>query len=397
MAAVASLLTIAPNAAAAQPQRHPPAAVTADDPVALPSVRGVLGDGEKCAAASGETARAEPWTRSAMSLSRAWQLSTGEGTLVGVVDTGVSTAVPALQGRVTVVGPAGTDCVGHGSFAAGLIAAAPRPGSGVSGVAPQTRVLAVRGTDERGRTDGKTLAAAIRQAVDGGARVVYVAKAVLDGRDELTSAVAYAARRDVLVVAPVAPDTAPPKAGGTGRELDPTARPYFPAFVPQVLSVVDHGPDLTRPKDAPAPFAADLSAPGDAVVSVGPKGEGHYIGSGSSYAAAHVAGAAALIRARDPKLSATATAARLVSTAYPADVPRLDPYAALTAVKGDAVAAAGPVPRVHIEPVRDTAGASRTRAVVVAAAVLLGVLVLAGVAVVVPRGRARAWRAAGRG
>ncbi|MGW2562312.1 S8 family serine peptidase [Streptomyces sp. NPDC001514] len=370
----------------------PTTAAAAEEPVALPTVRSVLGTDEKCAGASGQKAEAEPWTRSALSLNRAWPLSQGEGVLVAVVDTGVGAGIPALQGRVTAIGPAGTDCVGHGSFAAGLIAAAPLPGSGVAGAAPRARILAVRCTDERGRTDGKTLAAGIRQAADLGARVVYVGKAVLDGRDELTSAVAHAARKDVLVVAPVAPDFAP-RAAGSGQ-VDPQARPYFPAFVPQVLSVVDHGQHFGRPKDAPQPFAADLSAPGDAVVSVGPQGEGHYFGSGSSYAAAHVAGAAALVRARNPELTATQTAARLVSTAYPADVPRLDPYAALTAVRGDTAAAAA-APPVKIEQTRDTARAARTRAYIVAAAALLSVLLIGGAVAVVPRGRRRSWRAAG--
>ena len=52
------------------------------------------------------------------------RLADGGGVTVGVVDSGVGTAIPALGGRVTAVGDAGTDCVGHGSFAAGLIAAA---------------------------------------------------------------------------------------------------------------------------------------------------------------------------------------------------------------------------------------------------------------------------------
>jgi subtilisin family serine protease len=382
MAAAACLLTIAS-----------PTATAADDPVELPAARGFLGEDDKCAGASNEIAHAAPWTRSAMSLPRTWQLSQGDDVLVAVVDTGVSTDIPALAGRVSAPGAASSDCVGHGSFAAGLIAAAPLSGSGVAGVAPQTRILAIRGTDTRGRTDGSTLAAGIRRAVDGGASIVYVAQAVLDGRDKLTSAVAYAARRDVLVVAPAAPDIAPE--GADTNQPDPQARPYFPAFIPQVLSVVDYGSDLSRPEGAPEPFAPDLAAPGDGVVSLGPKGEGHYIGSGSSYAAAHVAGAAALVRARYPKLSATATAARLVSTAYPADIPRLDPYASLTAVKGDTIAAAPPA-RAHLEPVRDTAGSARTRAVVMASAALLAILLLAGAAVVIPRGRARAWRATDR-
>ncbi|MEK8145866.1 S8 family serine peptidase [Streptomyces sp. M10(2022)] len=62
---------------------------------------------------------------------------------------------------------------------------------------------------------------------------------------------------------------------------------------------------------------ADLAAPGDAVVGIGPKGSGHYIGSGSSLAAANVAGAAALVRARYPKMTADEVSRQLTSAAYP--------------------------------------------------------------------------------
>ncbi|NED92643.1 S8 family serine peptidase, partial [Streptomyces sp. SID11233] len=70
------------------------------------------------------------------------------------------------------------------------------------------------------------------------------------------------------------------------------------------LAVTDYGPDGERPSNAPPVSGADLAAPGDAVVSIGPKGSGHFIGSGASFAAAHVAGAAAQVRARYPQLKA---------------------------------------------------------------------------------------------
>ncbi|MGI5404627.1 S8 family serine peptidase [Streptomyces sp. CA-135486] len=391
-AAAVPTLTLVPPAEAVTARAALPVARAADDkPVELPAMRGRIGPDEDCTGPSPVTAEAEPWTRRALGLSRSWQLSRGAGVPVAVVDTGVGTELPALAGRVEAAGDAGQDCVGHGSFAAGLIAAAPTPGSGVTGVAPQARVLAVRGTDLRGRSTGATVAAGIRSAVDGGARVVYVGQALLDGRAELTAAVAHATERDVLVVAPAAPDTAPVDA--VTHRPDTTARPYFPAFVPQVLSVVDHGLDGSRPANAPGAFAPDLSAPGDAVVGGGPKGSGHFIGSGSSLAAAHAAGVAALVRARYPQLSAAEVARRLVAAAYPADTPRLDPYASLTAVLDGRPAKAPRAAEAHMTP--HSPRGPRTKALVIAgAAGVLGLLVLGAVAVI-PRGRARGWRAAG--
>ncbi|MCY0949236.1 S8 family serine peptidase [Streptomyces sp. H27-S2] len=365
----------------------PVPALADSDPVALPVVRTVLEPGEPCAAASGQVAEVEPWPVRALGLARARRVSEGAGVTVAVVGTGVGAGVPALAGRVRHIGPAGADCVGHGSFAAGLIAGAPLPGVGAVGVAPAASLLAVRGTDERGAATPESLAAAIRAAADEGAGVVYVASALPAGDTVLTEAVAYAAGRDALVVAPFAPDALTDPGGAAPAPVQPW---YWPAAAPAVLSVMDYGPGGGRPDRAPTAVGADLAAPGDSVVGPGPQGAGHYLGSGSSLAAAHVAGAAALVRSRHPELTAAEVHDRLIASGYPETPPRLDPYAALTAVL---TGPAGPVPRPEPARVPDPAPAApRERALVIAAAGGGLVLLVAAAAVVVPRGRARRWR-----
>lgn len=355
------------------------------DSVGLPAVRSVLAEDDTCAVASGKKAVAEPWTMEVLGASRARPLSQGAGTTVAVVDTGVAKAAPALSGRVSALGAAGEDCVGHGTFAAGLIAGAPGGAGGPSGLAPKARILAVRGTDERGGTTAAQVAEAIRRAADEGARVIYVAVALDGGKAQLTDAVAYASGKDALVVAPAAPDALP-------RNTEP-APWYWPAAVPGALSVTDFGPDGGRPTNAPVVSGVDLAAPGDVVVSIGPKGSGHFIGSGASFAAAYVAGAAAQVRARYPQLKAAEVSRRLTESAYPDAPPRLDPYAALTAVLTDAKGAV-PKPRRAVFPPSPPA-APRTRALVVAGVGGGLVLLVAAGAVVIPRGRARNWRPAG--
>ncbi|MGW1781775.1 S8 family serine peptidase [Streptomyces sp. NPDC002143] len=385
-AALLTVLTAALPVAAGGP------ALAADE-VGLPAVGSALPAGGVCVKPSTERATDAPWTRQALGLTRVWQFSRGAGVTVAVVDTGVGTAAPALSGRVTAVGEAGTDCVGHGTFAAGLIAAAPQDGTEVAGLAPEARILAVRGTDGRGATTPARLATAIRTAADQGAGVIYVGQALATGEDELTAAVAHAARQDALVVAPVAPDTLP-VVPGTGRTA-PAASAYWPAAAPGVLSVLDFGPDGGRPEGAPQVAGADLAAPGDSVVGVGPAGTGHFIGSGSSFAAAQAAGAAALVRARYPGLSAAEAAHRLTSVAYPAMPARLDAYASLSAVLAGAgsrgaVPSAGPAELVAPAP-----AGPRGRALLVAGVAVGVVVLVAAGAVVLPRGRARGWRAAG--
>ncbi|NBM15792.1 S8 family serine peptidase [Streptomyces sp. GC420] len=373
----------------AVPFAAPPGARAADR-VELPVLRSELGPGVPCTDASVRTAKARPWTVGALGLTRAWSLSRGAGVKVAVVDTGVGRGVPALEGRVSGAGDATTDCVGHGSFAAALIAGAPLDGVGPVGVAPGAEILAVRGTQERGATTPERLADAVREAADAGAGVIYVGIALESGRTELSRAVAYAARKDALVVAPAAPDVLPED--GSGDPV-PAAPWYWPAAAPGALAVQDYGPGGSRPEGAPVATGVDLAAPGDAVAGAGPDGSGHFIGSGSSLAAAHVAGAAALVRARHPGLTARQVARQLTSSAYPADVPRLDPYAALTTL---------PQSRRGSAPAQQAARraeppstAARDRALLVAGAGAGVVLLTAAAAAAVPRGRARRWRPAG--
>lgn len=364
----------------------------AADSVELPVVRAFLAPGERCAGASGRSAEAEPWTVRALGLPRAWGVEEGDGVTVAVVGTGVGADVEGLAGRVRALGDAAEDCVGHGSFAAGIIAGARLDGVGPAGVAPRARILAVRGTDARGAATPAGVAAGIRAAADAGAGVVYVGQALPTGKKELTAAVAHATARDALVVAPAAPDALVADRDEPSGYA-PAAPWYWPAAAPGVVSVTDFGPDGGRPPNAPGVLGADLAAPGDAVVSTGPRGSGHYLGSGASLAAAQVAGAAALVRAQHPGMTAAETARQLTGAAYPASPPRLDPYAALTAVLDE-----GPGDVPVADPAQVAARAPegpRYRALFVAGVCGGLVLLLAAVAAAVPRGRARRWRPAG--
>lgn len=362
------------------------------DTVRLPVMPSRLAAGAACTGGSATVAKAVSWEEQNLQLTRTRQFATGAGVTVAVVDTGVSLKAPALVGRVTAVGRAGEDCVGHGTFVAGLIAAAPMDGVGFSGAAGRAHIVAVRGTDERGTATDTSVADGIRAAVNAGAQVVEVSPALTKSSSNLHDAVSYAARHDALIVAAAAPDT--PRDGTSSA---PPPGDYWPAAETGVLSVVDVDVQGRRPPAAYTPRHTDLAAPGDGVLGIGPKGRGHFIGSGPSLAAGYAAAAAALVRSAHPGLSAAETARRLITTAYPADVPRLDLYGALTSVPGASPDRAAPGDGSWPARVEtDEAGARATRrALVLAGAGVCLVLVIAWVAVVAPKGRARRWRPVG--
>ncbi|NWJ73942.1 type VII secretion-associated serine protease mycosin [Pseudonocardia sp. ICBG1122] len=286
-----------------------------------------------------------PWAQSALGADRVWPLTRGAGVTVAVVDTGVDAATPQLAGgRVlpgvdvsstptpSAAGRADSDCPGHGTFVAGIVAAAPMAGAGFVGVAPDAEILPVRVTAAGGGDGSLTtasLAAGIRVAVDLGARVINVSASTDVNDPQLEAAVRDAVARDAVVVA---------SAANGARSGDAVT---YPASYPEVLAVgaVDAAGRHAEFSET-GPYLG-LVAPGVDVVSIGPGGAGQWRGSGTSYAAPFVAGSAALVRAYHPELDATQVKHRLEVTADhpPGTLPdpalgwgMVNPLAAVTAV-----------------------------------------------------------------
>ncbi|MGW5333862.1 S8 family serine peptidase [Streptomyces bauhiniae] len=394
-AALAAALLLLPTAApaVAGPARAVPAADGKRQE--LPPMPSALDAGTvECTAASREKAGKQDWSRQRLDLARVHQHGTGAGTTVALIDTGVRAAAAGLGDRVTAQGAAGDDCVGHGTFLAGLIVGEGWGATRLPGVAPGAKLLALRGTDQHGAADAALVARAVRDATAAGADVIAVGVALPKRDQGLTAAVAEAIDAGAVVVAAATPD--PPNANAT-RET-PT-RVYWPAGEPGVLSVADMLPSGARPDDALPTGGVDLAAPGAGVVSGGPRGTGHYLGAGASVAAAYTAGTAALVRAARPDDTPEEIVHRLTATAYPADIPQLDAYAAVTTVLGDADAPARAETAGQPVTVRDTASADRAtdRATVFVLLGAAGVVAVLWAVVAVPRGRARGWRPADTG
>ncbi|MEU2413475.1 S8 family serine peptidase [Streptomyces sp. NPDC088922] len=391
--AAALLLPTALPAQAAPPSRVPAAdGKKGQELPGMPSALDPEAEEVACTPASRETAKKQDWSRQRLDLDRLHQHSTGAGVTVALIGTGVAPGAAGLKGRVTADGDAAVDCVGSGTFLAGLIAGTGGDSPRLAGVAPEAKILALRGTDRRGAASADLVVDALRAATEARAEVIAVAVALPRQDAALSSAVAEARRAGAVVVAAATPD--PPSRGGSD-EIPP--RTYWPAGEPGVLSVADMLPGGVRPDGSLPTDGVDLAAPGAGVVSGGPRGKGHYLGGGVPVATAYAAGAVAAVRAAHPDDSPEDVVRRLTATAYPADIPQLDAYAAVTSVLGEPAAAARDKHGAEPVTVRDTAATDRatgraTLFVLLGSAAVLAVL-WAGFAL--SRARARGWRPAG--
>lgn len=255
----------------------------------------------------------------------AWRVSKGAGVTVAVLDTGADAGVPDLAGSVTT-GPdytAGADPAGyqpphlHGTYIASLIAAhgsGPGRAGGVIGVAPAARVLSVRvilDDNEPGFQNYNSNASyadaipdGIRYAVSHGASVINMSLGSGMATRDMRSAIGYAISHNVVVVA---------SAGNDGSRSGYT--PYsYPASFTGVVSVAAVGGSGVRASFSDRNSSVVISAPGVNVVGAGPGGQ-YIVADGTSPSSAFVAGVAALIRSRYPRLTPALVTQALVSSA----------------------------------------------------------------------------------
>jgi hypothetical protein len=249
---------------------------------------------------------------------------------VAIIDSGLDGAHPEFPARRLwpggarsfVGGSALTDEEGHGTFIAGEIGAAVGNNEGIAGIAFPTQLIIAKIARADQPIAVHDEAAAIRWAVNAGARVINLSLGgTRDPRNlrndtyspEEAAAIAYAVRHGVVLVAAV----------GNSDSAPQTPWPWasYPASLPHVIGVSA----LTQSGNVPAfsdrdPIYNDISAPGTDIYSTlplaltkqrpscldqgysdcGPDEFRH--ASGTSFAAPQVTAAAALLLALRPTL-----------------------------------------------------------------------------------------------
>ncbi len=248
------------------------------------------------------------WNLYSINVTGVWDTWIGSNnTIVAVIDTGVDYTHPDLSANYVNLGYDWVnndndpmDDNGHGTHCAGIIAAVTDNGIGIAGIA-QVKIMAEKVLNEKGIGYSSWIANGIVHAVDSGAKVISMSFGSPAPSMTIKRACNYAWKKGCLLVAAAGND-------GLGRLNYPAA----------YLSVVAVG--AIDENDKRAYFSnygkgIELVAPGVDIPSTY-LNDGYKLLDGTSMAAPHVSGVAALIWSYKPTLSNRDVRIILDKTAY---------------------------------------------------------------------------------
>ena len=204
--------------------------------ISLLAAAAALALGAAPAAATNDTHYGLQWGPQQVRAEQAWATSTGAGQTIAIVDSGIDLDHPDLAGKIA--GGATFVCQGdgpcgngdwqsgsdngsghpHGTHVAGIAAAVTNNSTGIAGVAPDARLLAVKVLDAEGSGAFDQIAAGVRWSADNGADVINLSLGALPGVQALTAtglisdvqeAIAYARSKGVVVVAAAGNESSP--------------------------------------------------------------------------------------------------------------------------------------------------------------------------------------------
>ncbi len=328
----------------------------------------------------------------------AWDLTTGNGIVVAVVDTGIDYNHPDIKdnmwhnpGEISgngidddgngfvddVYGYDFTTCAesdfwgtcvsgktadndpadgnGHGTHVSGTIAATGNNNLGVIGLAFNSKVMAVKGVSDGGSGFFSDLANALHYAADNGADVINLSWGGLGYSAIIEDAVNYANSLGCVVVA----------AAGNSNV---NAQQFYPAGLTNVITVAAFDPNDQKAYFSNFGNKIDVAAPGVDILSLKANGTalGPVIGTnyarlnGTSMATPHVSALAALLLSNHPNYSPSDIRSALRQSADDLGAPGFDIYAGygrINAFKALTLNTLDMTPPANISAVNDGTGA----------------------------------------
>jgi subtilisin len=214
----------------------------------------------------------------------------GTGIKVGIIDTGISNTHPDIlaniKGGVNIINPLKNwnDDNGHGSHVAGIVAAIDN-NIGVIGVGPAADLYAIKVLDRNGSGYLSDVIEGIQWAIANNMQVINMSLGTTSDIQSFHDAVTAAKNAGIVVVA---------AAGNSGSSVDGSSTVIYPAAYPEAIAV-----SATDQNNVIASWSSrgpevDLAAPGVSIYSTY-KGTSYATLSGTSMAAPHVTGSAALV------------------------------------------------------------------------------------------------------
>lgn len=270
----------------------------------------------------------------------AWDINTGSGVVIGVIDTGVLYSHPDLSQNMWVnsretangIDDDGNGVIddiygynaaanngnplddnGHGTHCAGTIAATANNAAGVAGIAYGAKIMALKFMNASGSgstSDAiETINYAIAQKQSGvNIRVLSNSWGGGSSSNALQTAISNANSNGILFVA---------AAGNESANNDSV--PSFPANynIANVISVasVDRAGNLSSFSNYGV-NKVHVAAPGSSILST-VLGNSYASYSGTSMATPHVAGVAALLFSKEPSISVDTVKSRIISSVKP--------------------------------------------------------------------------------
>ncbi len=212
---------------------------------------------------------------------------TGEGVKICIVDSGIDIYSEVYAcGGVDLEDPEycnGDDLTGHGSAVAGIIAA-PDDGSGTVGIAPDAQIYNVRVLDGANQAPVSRIIDALDWCIANNMDIVNMSFGTDEYSPALKAKIEDVSAHGIIMIS----------SAGNGETVQ------YPAAFPEVISVSSVNSSMQKPEGT---ATGDFSAPGINIYSTSLLG-GYCAVSGSSIAAAHITGCAAVLLGIDTSKSA---------------------------------------------------------------------------------------------
>jgi subtilisin family serine protease len=224
------------------------------------------------------------WNLRAIEAPLLWDRSKGAGVEIAIVDTGIDLDHPGLHHvadgyNALAPGDSPDDDNGHGTHVAGIAAGEWETGSGV---APEATVLPVKVLDDQGMGSLSDVVDGLHWCLQRRAPIINLSLGSSQPTQSMKAAIEALWEAGLLVVA---------AAGNEGPRCSTVS---YPAKWEEVLAVAASTESSLIATFSSRGSQVDVTAPGQSILSLWPDGGVRYL-SGTSMAAPHVSGAAALL------------------------------------------------------------------------------------------------------